>query len=67
MKRMIKRTEITIETVEITTLRRTSPEAVAEVASQDVMTGTTVMGIAEALEQVKEYESEEKRKNEKTR
>lgn len=67
MKLMIRRTEITIETVEITTIRRTSAEAAAEVVPQDAMTGTTVIGRAAALEQMKKYETEEKRKNDKTK
>jgi hypothetical protein len=64
---MIRRTEITIETVEITTIRRTRPEAGEDTALRNEMTGTTVIGCAVALEQVKEYEAEEIRKNENTK
>lgn len=67
MKQMIRRTEITIETVEITTIRRTRPEAGEEPAVQNEMTGTIVFGCAAAIEQMKDYETEEKRKNYKTK
>lgn len=67
MKRMIRRTEITIETVEITTIRRTRPEAGEKAALRDEMTGTTVIGCAAAVEQMKDYETEEKRKNDETK
>jgi hypothetical protein len=52
MKRMIRRTEITIETVEITTIRRIRPEAGEEVPLRNEMTGTTVIGCAAALAQM---------------
>ena len=42
MKRTIKRTEITIETVEITTIRRVRPEVPDDSEFRDD-TGTTVM------------------------
>ena len=68
MKRTIKRTEITIETVEITTIRRVRPEVRDDPEFRDD-TGTTVMlrGSAEAVELIQKNDIEEKRKNDNAR
>ena len=64
MKRTIKRTEITIETVEITTIRRIRPEVGGDQEMPD-RGGTTVMlpGRTGAVELIQQQEIEEKRKN----
>ena len=64
MKRTIKRTEITIETVEITTIRRVPPEVRGDQEFPDGG-GTTVMlpGTTGAVELIQQNVIEEKAKN----
>ncbi|HUR97355.1 MAG TPA: hypothetical protein VMZ26_04725 [Pyrinomonadaceae bacterium] len=63
MKRTIKRTEITIETVEITTIRRSLQEAGDEEAFRNVMADPRLMlsTAAEPAQQVRQIEIEEKK------
>ena len=60
MRRMIKRTEITIETVEITTTRRgrPTPEQGDKVSDEWIPTTLTVGGTAEPAETNSENEIE---------
>ena len=69
MKRTIKRTEITIETVEITTIRRTGQEAGDDEAFRNVMADPTLNLSATAgpVELVRQIENEEKDENDKTK
>jgi hypothetical protein len=68
MKQTIKRTEITIETVEITTIRRIRPEVGGDPEDR-AGAGTTVMlsGSAGAVELIKQDVIAEKRKNDDAR
>ena len=69
MKRTIKRTEITIETVEIKTIRRTAQEAGDDEAFRNVMADPPLILSATAgpVELVRQIENEEKNENDKTR
>jgi hypothetical protein len=65
MKRLIKRTEITIETVEITTMRTTGQ---AKTGTRDVtITLLPLSGTAEAVETDNEEEIDEQGENGKPR
>ena len=69
MKRTIKRTEITIETVEITTIHRTPQEAGEEEAFRNVMADPPPMLSAATgpAEPVRQIENEERKENDKAR
>ena len=62
MKRTIKRTEISVETIEITTIRRARPEGVEEAGLRRDTAGTTRISPSAALEQTTEWEIEDNRK-----
>jgi hypothetical protein len=69
MKRTIKRTEITIETVEITTIRRSPQEAGEDEAFRNVMADPPLRlsGTSASVELIRQIEIEEKKKNDKAR
>ena len=69
MKRTIKRTEITIETVEITTIRRGRQEAGEEDAFRSEVTHSPLMlsGTAAPVDLIRRNEIEEKTDNDNAR